>query len=426
MRVAGIVAEYNPFHNGHKYHIEETRMLTGADYCVVVMSGDFVQRGGPAIVDKYLRVKSALENGADLVIQMPVTGSTLSAGEYAKCGVETLSRLGVVTDLSFGCEAKNAEEQQLLLKAAGLLHDESGTFQSILAEGMRSGLTFPVARANALCSLLTVDTDRKGILQNVLQAPNNILAMEYLRANMEADHPMHPCMITRFGASYHDQSLSDEESFPSATAIRQYLFDLYSDSDQTDQSYDILTGHIPASSKQQLTEYLTIHRPLSEDVFSDMLFYSLRLQKDNLSERFSQNIELSNTIKNKLETFSDWKTFALSCKGKNQTLTAVNRYLTHILLDIDANILSMVRKTGFAPYARVLGFRRDAAPLLSKMNESAAIPVITHPSKALRNMDTDQAALFRMDLAAAELYSYAAARNRNAIISELRHPLVYL
>ena len=168
MKVAGVIAEYNPFHNGHQYHLEQTRKLTGADYIVVIMSGDFVQRGGPAITDKYLRAKSALENGADLVIQMPVTGSTLSAGEYAKCGVETLSRLGIVTDISFGCEAKNAAEQQLLIKTAGFLHDESKAFQSILAEGMRRGLTFPAARANALCSFWESEPGLQNTLQTVL------------------------------------------------------------------------------------------------------------------------------------------------------------------------------------------------------------------------------------------------------------------
>ena len=426
MKVAGVIAEYNPFHNGHQYHLEQTRKLTGADYIVVIMSGDFVQRGGPAITDKYLRVKSALENGADLVIQMPVTGSTLSAGEYAKCGVETLSRLGIVTDISFGCEAKNAAEQQLLIKTAGFLHDESKAFQSILAEGMRRGLTFPAARANALCSFWEREPGLQNTLQTVLASPNNILALEYLHANLETDHPMVPCMVTRTGAAYHEQSLSDAASFPSATAIRQRLFKQYSDSGKIDRSDDILTGHIPSSSNQALTEYLASHRPLSEDDFSDMLFYALRSQKDSLSERFSQDIELSNTIKNKLETFSDWKTFALSCKGKNQTLTAVNRYLTHILLGIDAAMLSKMRESGFAPYARVLGFHRDAAPLLSKMNDAATIPVITHPAQALRDMDADLASLFRLDLACAELYSYAADPHHNAHSSELRHPLVYL
>lgn len=426
MKVAGVIAEYNPFHNGHQYHLEQTRKLTGADYIVVIMSGDFVQRGGPAITDKYLRAKSALENGADLVIQMPVTGSTLSAGEYAKCGVETLSRLGIVTDISFGCEAKNAAEQQLLIKTAGFLHDESKAFQSILAEGIRRGLTFPAARANALCSFWEREPGLQNTLQTVLASPNNILALEYLHANLETDHPMEPCMVTRAGAAYHEQSLSDTASFPSATAIRQRLFEQYSDSGKTERSDDILTGYIPSSSNQELTEYLASHRPLSEDDFSDMLFYALRSQKDTLSERFSQNVELSNTIKNKLEAFSDWKTFALSCKGKNQTLTAVNRYLTHIFLGIDAAMLSKMRKSGFAPYARVLGFHRDAAPLLSKMNEAATIPVITHPAQALRDMDADPASLFRLDLASAELYSYAADPDHNAHSSELRHPLVYL
>jgi len=426
MKVAGIIAEYNPFHNGHQFHMKETRKRIGADYCIVVMSGDFMQRGGPAVVDKYLRAKCALENGADLVIQMPVTGSTASAGEYAGCGVALLSRLGVVTDLSFGCEAESDEEKEILLEAAGHLHTEPAGFQTILAEGMRQGMTYPAARLNALSSCFGDDERKKRILLCQLNAPNNILALEYLNANMGCDRRMTPCMITRAGASYHEENLSEADRFPSATALRNRLFETMETVGGPSISFDGLLEYMPASSLNHLTDYLSGHRPLSEDVFSDMLFNALLTQKDALNQNYSQHEELNNTIRKKLETFSDWKRFALDCKTKNLTLTAVNRHLTHILLGIDDAMYSLAKGYDHAPYARILGFRREAAPLLSEIEAHATLRVISHPAKALREMDDHEKALFRLDLRAGDLYSYAARQNSDAIVSELRHPLVYL
>ncbi|MBQ7446850.1 MAG: nucleotidyltransferase family protein [Eubacterium sp.] len=426
MKVCGIIAEYNPFHNGHQYHIEETRRRTGADYCIVIMSGDFLQRGGPAVVDKYLRAECALENGADLVIQMPVTGSTASAGEYAKCGVTLLSRLGVVTDLSFGCEAETDEEKEILFEAAGYLYTEPDCFQTILSEGMRRGMTFPAARLEALHACFGDDDRKKQILEEQLRTPNNILALEYLHANMGLDRPMTPCMITRAGASYHDEDLSENDRFPSATALRNRLFEMFETADGSTNSFDRLTEYMPASSLDRLKDYLSGHRPLSEDAFSDMLFHTLLSQKDVLNRNYPQNEELNNTIRNHLETFPGWSRFALDCKGKNQTLTSVNRHLTHILLGIDDTMIASAKTYDLAPYARILGFRRDAAPLLPEIESNASLRVITHPAGSLREMNENEQALFRLDLLAGELYSYAAKKNTDGLISELRHPLVYL
>lgn len=426
MKVAGIIAEYNPFHNGHQFHMKETRKRTGADFCIVVISGDFVQRGGPAVVDKYLRAKCALENGADLVIQMPVTGSTASAGEYAASGVKLLSRLGVVTDLSFGCEAESDEEKEILLEAADYLHAEPVCFQSILAEGMRRGMTYPAARLNALSACFGDDDRTKQILKHQLNAPNNILALEYLNANMGCDHRMTPCMITRTGASYHEQKLSESDRFPSATALRHQVFESIQAANGSSLSFDGLMEYMPVSSLSHLTDYLSGHRPLCGDDFSDMLFYALLSQKDILNNKYAHHTELNNTIRNNLELFSDWSHFALSCKGKNQTLTAVNRHLTHILLGIDDAMYSLAKGYDHAPYARILGFRREAAPLLSEIEAHATLRVISHPAKALREMDDHEKTLFRLDLCAGDLYSYAARQNSDDIISELRHPLIYL
>lgn len=426
MRVAGIIAEYNPFHNGHKFHMEETKKATGADYCIVIMSGDFVQRGGPAVVNKYLRTRTALENGADLVIQMPVIGSTASAGEFARCGIQLLSRLGVVTDISFGCEAASEKEKEILTLAAGYLLHESGTFKKILSEEMHRGKTYPVARAEALRACFQDDFANQEMLCTILESPNNILALEYLKENMDLKDPMRPCMITRKGASYHDDILTEETVFPSATAIRNHISNAYSKGDGLGVSLDGLRAYLPSSAVKELEKHLSGSRPLFEDAFSDMLYYKLLSQKDRLSLRYSQNADLSNTVKNRLEQFVCWTQFASLCKGKNQTLTSVNRHLTHILLGIDASLVSVAKEMDYAPYARVLGFRQDAAPLLSRIDACANISMITQPARALRNMEEKEAALFRLDLMAADLFSYVSKQSADEAGSELRNPLVYV
>ena len=147
MNVVGVIAEYNPFHNGHKYQLEQLKKLTHADYCIVVMSGDFVQRGAPALIDKYSRAKMALQNGADLVLELPVYYATGSAEYFAAGAVALLDRLGVVNQLCFGSECGSIS---VLSSIAGVLAEESESFSDVLRHNLRDGLSYPVARNNAL------------------------------------------------------------------------------------------------------------------------------------------------------------------------------------------------------------------------------------------------------------------------------------
>ena len=210
MKVAGIIAEYNPFHNGHAYHIEEVRKKTGADYIIAIMSGNFVQRGGPAIVDKYTRTKMALLGGADLVIELPVVAATASAETFARCGVAILNSIGVVTHLGFGCETDDLE---LLHALANLFVEEPKEYQELLSSYLKEGLSYPAARAKAAGEYFqkfvadTSITNRNsthnvyadGIIDNTLNIeatlnnPNNILAIEYLKALKQINSTIKPC-----------------------------------------------------------------------------------------------------------------------------------------------------------------------------------------------------------------------------------------
>lgn len=219
MKVLGLVTEYNPFHNGHKYHIEEAKRLTGADYVIAVMSGNFVQRGTPAMIDKYSRTAMALQNGVDVVFELPVCYATGSAEFFAHGAVSLLDALGIVDYLCFGSECGDIKP---LDKAAQFLLDTPSTFEENLKEFVKEGLTYPAARLKAL-KLFTEDktTEDTQILTQILTQPNNILGIEYIKAIHNLSSTIQPVTIKRISAHYHDSELSTTSQGEPASFIGQ-------------------------------------------------------------------------------------------------------------------------------------------------------------------------------------------------------------
>lgn len=218
MKVVGIVAEYNPFHNGHRYHIEEARKCTGADFVVVVMSGDFVQRGEPAVIDKYHRTEMALSQGADLVLELPAAFACASAEYFATGAVSLLHALGCVDTLCFGSECGHLD---LLEEIADLFIQEPSEYKEYLKTALKSGYSFPAARDEALKEYFAEDLVKTAQIASVLSAPNNILGIEYIKALKVLGSSIRPVTITRMGQGYHETTFSD--SFCSATALRRLL-----------------------------------------------------------------------------------------------------------------------------------------------------------------------------------------------------------
>ena len=401
MNVIGIIAEYNPFHNGHAYQIAEARKRTDADYVIVIMSGDFVQRGGPAIIDKYTRTRAALKGGADLVLMLPVTASTASAENFAASGVGILQATGVVTHLSFGTEA-DADGFAFLVKCASALMHETTAFQEALAARLKAGDSYPAARAQALLS--SVDTSPLSSVQAqaLLKEPNNILALEYLKQLSLYRDPMIPVPVARREGSYYNEKI--DPAAPSASAIRAALL-------RTGDP-DSVREALPSSMYAALYKYLENRRLLCEDDFSQMLFPLLQLciQNENKNLRISE--DLYRRIRKYFADYTDWSSFAHLLKTKNITYTAVNRALTQILLSITAKERTIMDKFSQAPYARILGFRKSAAPLLKKLGQNARIPVITQPAAAKKALDPELKLLFARDIAAAELWRYASTKSR--------------
>lgn len=354
MNIVGIIAEYNPFHQGHAWHLAESRRQTDAAYTVVVMSGNYVQRGVPAMFDKYTRAQAALMHGADLVLELPPCVSTGSAEYFASGAIGLLSGCGIVTDVCFGSECGDLEK---LSDAAAVLAEEPDAYRQFLKEALRLGRSWPEARAHALCNY------DPSIPQELLSCPNDLLALEYLKALRQTRSPIRPHALQRTGASYHDTELSGGQA-ASAGGIRTAFLKH--------------AGRITQELREQLPspeiyEAYDGRPPITEDAFSLLLMERLRRTPgESFTSFFGVTEELSNRIVSCLDRFVSVSQFTDLLKTRNLTRTAVSRALLHILLNLPdyepAGVL------------RVLGFRKCAEPLLKELTVHSALPLITSPT----------------------------------------------
>lgn len=411
MKVAGIIAEYNPFHNGHQYHIEETRRLTGADYIIVIMSGDFVQRGEPALLDKYTRTSFALEGGADLVIELPTAYACASAEAFACGAVATLNRLGVVDVLSFGSES---DDDTLAARLAALYQEEPEAFSIRLRDGLCRGLTYPQARAAATEELLRGEV-ASSRLQTFLSSPNCILALEYRRALLRFHSSIAPLAIARRGI-YHSTALpcADSVDYASASAIRRTMLTAAQEGTDSACLADLLKDQVPASV---LDELISRRDYMCTEDFSAVLGYALLSSRNaDLSQYLDISPDLANRIRTNLTIYSGWSDFAGRLKTRQLTRTRVDRALLHLLLHLRTDRMKAWADGGFAYYARILGFHKKSAPLLSELKKRSTIPLLTKMADArqcLENFYSDNASLAQdlldTDLFAADLYETMAA-----------------
>lgn len=374
MKIAAIIAEYNPFHKGHAYHIEKTRELTGADYVVTVMSGDFVQRGAPAIVNKYKRTEMALSCGADAVLELPLPYAVSSAEYFAGGGVTLLHKLNCIDYLSFGSECGEINQ---LDKLADVLLSEPLTYREALADKLKEGLSFPVARCKALTETF-FPGDAEDTINEILSNPNNILALEYLKALKQLNSTITPVTVKRCG-SYHDTHLT---AYSSATAIRKALFE---------QADDVFT-YLPEVSSRLLSKE-TASCYLDSDDFSLLLYYKLLSEKEaGFADYLDCNREISDKICKNLSKYKDFSSFCDLLKSKNLTYTRISRVLLHILLNLKtpAGFSKPVHERSLlVPYVRLLGFRKESAPLLNLMKKQSQIPLVSNLPGAFDVLDEE-------------------------------------
>lgn len=405
MKIVGLITEYNPFHAGHLYHMQQARELIGADYCVVLMSGSFVQRGEPAIFDKYRRTKAALLAGADLVLEMPVAFSTASAHEFAAYGVALLSAIGVDA-VVFGSECGQIE---ILKQAAYALNHESAEFQERLRKGLKAGLTYPQARAKAL--------EMEDTWASVLTSPNNILGIEYLRAAEDLHSPMEFYTISRKGSGYHEDTLADA-NFPSASAIRGIIRNSLS---KDKDLLDILASHLPAVTHPAYTGAV----PVFVDDFSELLNAAV-LQMQATFSIADLSPELAARLAKPPYFPLSFEERIQALKTRQLTYTRVSRALLHLVLGMREEDISRWKDEGYALYARILGFRRQSSPLLSCLHKKSSIPLITKMADAAQNLSPSALALLEQEVYASHLYQTVRMKRSGVFQNEYTEGLVFV
>lgn len=405
MKIVGLITEYNPFHAGHLYHMQQARELTGADYCVVLMSGSFVQRGEPAIFDKYLRTKTALLAGADLVLEIPVAFSTASAHEFAAYGVALLSAIGVDA-VVFGSECGQIE---ILKQAAYALNYESAEFQERLRKGLKAGLTYPQARAKAL--------EMEDTWASVLSSPNNILGIEYLRAAEDLHSLMEFYTISRKGSGYHEDTLADA-NFPSASAIRGIIRNSLS---KDKDLLDILASHLPAVTHPAYTGAV----PVFVDDFSELLNAAI-LQMQATFSIADLSPELAARLAKPPYFPLSFEKRIQALKTRQLTYTRVSRALLHLALGMREEDISRWKDEGYALYARILGFRRQSGPLLSCLHKKSSIPLITKMADASQSLAPSALALLEQEVYASHLYQTVRMKRSGVFQNEYTEGLVFV
>ena len=397
MKIAGIIAEYNPFHNGHRYHIEETRRITGCDAVVVVMSGDFVQRGVPAVTDRFVRAEAALRCGADLVLELSAYGATASAEDFALAGIRALAGLGCVDVVSYGAEDAD-RGTETFRRIAQFLLDEPGAFKQQLLAYVREGNSYAKARSLALADFFPEAA-------TLLSRPNNILAVEYEKAILATDSDLATCAIGRSDLGYHDTTVG---SICSATAIRGAIAE---------------GGPVPAEAVPAevlpLYEKLTAETAVSADDFSDMLFAALSQHTaESLSEIYDVPADLANRILEQAEHPFTWTSLAESVKCKAYTRSRIDRALCHCLLGLTQDAADRFKSA--TPYLRVLGLRRGAEDIVSAMERSATFPLLVRFLRDSSRLTGNAAEFLSTDLRASALYSQVLFR-KSGIVREDTH-----
>lgn len=388
MKIAGIIAEYNPFHNGHKYHLDQVKKITGADAVVAVISGPVMQRGEPALWDKWSRARMAVDNGVDLVLELPYAFAVNSAEEFARGGVSILNSLGCVTDLVFGCES----DPEAVISMARRSAECEAEFQEFIRNGLEEGLSYPQARGKAMMRFLgeeAGDADQQGSLD----LPNDILAVEYVRQLVLQGSDMVPHGITRLG-SYHDDAV--QKTFSSATAVRKAI---------REERWEDVERAVPEETLNVLHERQYEKGIDSGRLDSMILSCLLMLGPEGIRKIYGCSEGLEYRIWNALSKASSVEELLeLTASGRYPT-ARIRRLLMHCLVGLTGEVFEELKKCANEGtlFVRVLGCNETGAKLLKQIKKSDQAPVvITNLNKERLEFEAGIHCL-KLDLRAAEI-----------------------
>lgn len=376
MSAAGIICEYNPFHEGHQFHIQQVREKTGADTVVALLNGNFVQRGEPAIVDKYIRTRMALEGGADMVFELPVRYGLSSAEDFARGGILALDTLSFIDFYCFGSEGVLQEK---LVQAGHDLAEEPEHYKKQLGHYLREGYSFPAARERAYSDCAELTEEERG----QLFMPNNTLGIEYIKAALRMGSSMKPVVIRRQGMGYHEELCGQQEGqgFLSATAVRGQI--------RKGNFVGLTEGAVELLKKAPCF--------LCSGDFWQMCSFAIRDRWDRLEDIKDLSDELANTFRKNWYEAVSLDDFVNRCKTKNITMARVKRCVFQTLLGIKKESCSEES----LPYIRLLGMRRRAATNLKSVKKTK---VLGRLARDMEELDDRGRNKLLQDIKAADLY----------------------
>lgn len=386
MKICAIICEYNPLHYGHLYHIQKAKELSGCDAVMCIQAGNFTQRGEPAITNKYVRARMALEAGADIVVQIPTAYCCSSAEIFALAGVKIANSFDDVTHLAFGCETENFE---LLKEIAKYFANEPKEYKEKLKKFLDLGDSLPVSRQKAIEELMKEDkVEFSEITEtlNILTKPNNILAIEYLKALIRTKSKIEPIFTTRSNSDYNSADLNGKDS--SATAIRTKLL--------SKQKIKAIKKLVPSFTYKLLKDDIDEFGLPDLNLYNDLCSYVV---KTSLASDYKNVYDVSEGIENRFlesaKKFKDFNELLLDVKTKRYTYTRLKRIVLRLLLKIDKNIVSEIYKMDKLPFIKVLAFNAEKKDCLSSV--SANTNLIIRNSNIVRNPSEEYVTLANIE-----------------------------
>jgi predicted nucleotidyltransferase len=365
MSVVGFIAEYNPFHYGHKYHLNQSKKQTNSDFSIAIMSGSFLQRGEPSLIDKWTKAKMAIDNGVDLVIELPFVFSSQSAELFAYGGIKLMNSLNIVDYLSFGSETGDLSP---LKNISEILSREPEDYKKILKYNLNKGLSYSVSRSNALEEYIKIlHPNNPYNYKEILKQSNNILGIEYLKSLIKINSKITPIAIKRMGSNYNDLSLS--KGFASATAIRNEI---------KTKGLSSSKSLVPNETYNQLEEYISKYINFNTlENYSQILVYLLRTTDKN---KLKNLIDIESGLENRFIEFG--------CKSNNimeiidnivtkrYPRTRIQRLMIHLLNQLYSPTFRELYEN-YPSYIRVLGTNSKGLILLNRIKENSSLPIIT-------------------------------------------------
>jgi len=370
MKVAGIVAEYNPFHKGHEYQLNKARNLSGCDGVAVVMSGNFVQRGEPAIIDKFKRAESAIYGGADLVIELPMPFSCQNAELFAKAAVTELKKLPI-THLSFGCENDNIE----ILKEIAFIQTNNLDYNLALKHELKSGISYPSAVTNAICKFSNKNIN----IKEIISSPNNVLGLEYIKSSINLSCNWDFVPVKRIGSNHNDVDISGK--YDSATAIRKSIIE---------NSMLELPNSLTVKSIEMVNKFKDDYQNFNNlNNYLNYIYYKiLDIGIDGLNEIYEVSEGLNNKIYSNIFKYNNVDDFILSLKSKRYTYSKLRRILLNILLGITkTNIRDFMLTNKDNKSIKVLAFNDIGRQIIKKAKTNGTSVINRYSDYKKNNSD---------------------------------------